>query len=368
MIPTAPRTNAAAALVTLCEDAFFAIAGAAKLDLDQLRALAARRAVALRVAALGTPGPTLAAWDAWVHELCIAIAPIAPPRWLPMGDAVAAGLSLEHGARGVRSLFTSKPSEKDIARVRRLGAFAVRSLGGVLSATGQWTTDARLLRASLIASLGLPEEDQRALDAELPVPTETLELQSGCDAKVARAIVRGAFYAAMGDGMDPREERAVISVAQRVELEADGVNASRQEAREQIDGARAFGEAAVDAVRFLLQDEQAESERLAIAAARLTLPPVHRRDALTAVNVGGPVTLGKKHPVERRHREAVLGLSWAVAIRENPTYTRRNELSVRHDLIAADLGELADGAQIRSSIDRLVEAELSATLLSAATT
>src|SRR5205814_10079279 len=126
---------------------------------------------ALRSAALGTPPPGLDDWDKWQLSLCTAIAPIAPPRWLPMSDVIG-DLSLEHGARGVRSLFTSKPSEKEVARVRSLGALTARALGAVLSAAGPFNQRARLLRGSLIASLGLPEEDQNLLHKEQPVSAE----------------------------------------------------------------------------------------------------------------------------------------------------------------------------------------------------
>jgi len=60
-------------------------------------------------------------------------------------DAVEGGLSLEHGARGVRSLFTSKPSDKDVARVRSRGGVAVRVVTSVLVAAGPLNAESTLL-------------------------------------------------------------------------------------------------------------------------------------------------------------------------------------------------------------------------------
>ena len=130
--------------------------------------------------------------------------------------------------------------------------------------------------------------------------------------------MRGAFYAAMGDGMDPREEQAIAGIAYKLGLDIDTVNAARNEARDQIEAARDFGEACVDAVRFMLDGDPTESERYGIAAARLALPSVSRREAITAINVGGPALLAKKHKLDRRQREAVLGLGWIMALGATP--------------------------------------------------
>src|SRR5262249_45208552 len=214
-----PTPNPVPVLVVLCEDAFFAIAGAVRFEIDHLRALAQRRAAALRAAALGAPPEGLEAGERWLFSLCAAIAPLAPPRWLPMADAIEAGLSLEHGARGMRSLFTSKPSEKEVNRIRSVGALSVRALGAVLSATGTFHAEAHMIRASVIASLGLPVEDQRLLNSEDPVAAEALDVPAGTiEAKLAKAIVRGGFYAAMGDGMDPREEQAMDAISRKLGL------------------------------------------------------------------------------------------------------------------------------------------------------
>lgn len=364
---TVPKPEPVKVLVTLCDDALFAVAATNRFEIDHLRGLAARRASALRAAALGTPGPDLSSWDAWQLGLCTAIAPVAPPRWLPMSDVIGA-LSLEGGARGVRSLFTSKPSDKEVARVRSLGALAVRSLGAVLSAAGAFNARGRLLRSSLIASLGLPEDDQKTLDTEAPVAAEALEIPASVDQKLARAIVRGAFFAAMGDGMDPREEQCVAELARKLAVGAEELGAARKEARELLEGSKDLGDACVDAIRYVLANDLDDAKLLSIAAARLILPPKQRHEALTAIDVGGAVTLSQKHPLDRKRREAALAISWIAAARSNPSYGARAELALRHNRVAADLGGESDGPEVRSVIDRHLETEIGAALLAAETT
>lgn len=354
---TAARLNLIPALVMLCDDAFFAITASGRLDGDLLRALAKRRAPTIAAAARAVPSPGMESWEEWLLPLCAAIAPLGPPHWLPMGDVVNE-LSLEHGARGMRSIFTSKPSDKEVARVRSMGSLAVRALGSVLGATGAFHAEARLTRGTLIASLGLPEADQRLLNTEEPTDAEALEIQGNMDSKVAKAIVRGGFYAAMNDGMDPREEQAVVAIARKCGLTTDEVNVARIDARKKIDSSKDFGEACVDAIRYLYADLPAEGDRLGIAAAKLTLPVIQRKEAVTAINVGGGVTFGRKHPLDRRQREAVLALSWVSVLRGDPTTSRRAELAARHNRVAIDLGEFSDGPAARTEIDRLIDAEL----------
>ena len=353
-----PVPDLAAALSLLCEDAFFAIAGAGRLDLDQLRAFAARRAPALAAAAHGAPPAGLDDWGPWILALSAALAPIAPPRWIPLADAIEAGLSLEHGARGLRSLFSSKPSDKEVARVRTAGGIAVRAVTSVLGATGPLGSEAPPPRSALIASLGPPADARRELEVEAPVPAEALDLHGDLDGKLGRSIVRGCFYAGRINGTDPREEQAVIAVGRKLGLTSDDVNQAREEARQLTDAGKVFGDAVVDTVRYLLEQDLTEGTRFAAAAARLTLTPIQRHDALTAVNVGNPVILGKHHKLDRKQREAALGLAWLAAVHANPTYIRRAELVGRHDRLAADLGEEADGATVRAGLDRYVEIEL----------
>jgi hypothetical protein len=212
----------------------------------------------------------------------------------------------------------------------------------------------------VIASLGLPADTQQTLRDEVPTGAEALEFIGTIEPKTARHIVHGGFLAAMGDGMDPREEHAVEVIARKLTLGVDDVNGARNEARREVDASKPFGEAGVDAIRYVLADERAASDRFAVAVARLALPVVHRHEALTAVNVGGPVTLGRKHKLDKREREAVLGLAWLAALATDPPYTRRFELAVRHDDVAIDLGAPEAGVSAREAVERLLEPQIGA--------
>jgi hypothetical protein len=127
-------TEALSRLVSaLAEDAIFVLAGSGEGGLSLLPALARRRGESYAAIARGERVPAMVdAFDAWIIELARAMAPLSPPVWMPMSDVVAEKVTLEIGARGLRSLFSNKPSEKDVQRVKRLGTLAVRVLRTVL--------------------------------------------------------------------------------------------------------------------------------------------------------------------------------------------------------------------------------------------
>lgn len=348
-------------LITLCDDAFFATAATARLDIDTLRALARRRSNVLTAVAKGARPDEMGQGDGWIVRLAAAMAPVTPTRWMPMADVIEEGLSLELGARGVRSLFTNKPSEKEIARVRTLGAFAVRTLAAVLAAGGNPRPDAQLAKQSLVASLGLPDDEQRALLDEAPIAAESLEVPQGLPPKLARAILRGAFTAAMLEGEGAREEQAVLLIGHKTGLPGEEITAAHGDARRSVEAGRSFGEACVDALVTTLGDDAEECSRLVGALARITLPIGARREAAAALKqAGGPSPSAKKHALDRRTREAVLGVVWAGALRSNPTFVRRAELITKLTKAAADLGGEEAGVEARKVIETFLEPELSA--------
>src|SRR4051812_44457257 len=183
-----PKPDLTRVLELTCDDAFFAISGTRRLDVENLRSFAARRIPTLTAVARGAAPQTLDDWDAWVLSRCSAIATVAPMWWLPMADAVESGLSLEHGARGLRSLFTSKPSEKDVDRVKKLGALCVRAMTAVLASVGPLNAENRLRREALLASLGLADDARAELAREPPIEAEQLDISGNSDSKMARSI------------------------------------------------------------------------------------------------------------------------------------------------------------------------------------
>src|SRR5206468_9440409 len=114
-------------------------------------------------------------------------------------------VTLEIGARGLRSLFSSKPSEKDTLRVKRLGTLAVRTLRAVCASDGPPTKrlDAEEERtiAAVIGSLGLSKEDAAPLYKEAPIDVSKLDVYGEIESPIARALLRGAWMAAAWDAI-----------------------------------------------------------------------------------------------------------------------------------------------------------------------
>src|SRR5439155_22129257 len=112
---------------------------------------------------------------------------------------------VEVGARGIRSLWASKPSDKDVQRVKRLGSLAVRVLRAVLASDGRIDGEEARIIASLIASLGLPDTNTQPLYTEAPIAIDRLDVYGEIDNAVSRALIRGAWLGAAMDAIDPRE-------------------------------------------------------------------------------------------------------------------------------------------------------------------
>jgi tellurite resistance protein len=291
-------------------------------------------------------------FDSWVVEMARALAPVAPPTWVPMMEVVREKVTLEMGARGLRSLFSSKPSDKEVARVKRYGSLAVRVLRAVFSADGSLDSEELTTIAAVIASLGLPEADASALYAEPPVLAATLDVYGELDAAVAQAILRGAWLAAAWDSVDPREEQTIRVVAQKLSLSELEVEAARKDALARIDARRKAGLAAVDAVRCVLSDRTPGlGVQLAALTGTLMLPRRWRDEALSAIGQGAPVALAKRHMgLEASERLEVLGVAWAAALVDDPSVGRRALLRARWERVAEDLGE--DDPAARELVDR----------------
>jgi len=347
----------------VCQDVMFVLSSSQAVVEEELSAVSKRRAAIHEAIGKGAT-PDIDDWRAWTITMSAVMAPVRPPVWLPMHELVQS-VSLEGGARGVRSLFTSKPSEKEVQRTRKIGALAVRALGSVQGADGDFREDEQLLRACLITALGLPEEDVRLLEAEKPMPPQALEVYGEIEPKIAKALVRGAWLGAFSDGIDPREDEAVHGLATKLGVTAEDTEAARQETRARVDGRKNFGAAAVDAVRYVLSDEQQAAQHLGRLTAMIALPPVHRSESLASVDNAGPVILAKRHALERGEREACLTLAWFAALSTDPSATRAAELAARHDRIASDLGSRPEAAVARSMAELFVQRALTAAAVAA---
>lgn len=336
----------------LAEDAIFALAGTPKNVREALDGVGKRRADAYTLLLQG--GRVLRMetdFDHWLVELTRAMAPIAPPSWMPMYQVIEQKVTLEIGARGIRSLFSSKPSDKDVQRVKRLGSLAVRTLRAVFAADGAIDAEEARTLAALIGSLGLPDTDSAPMYTEAPMPIEQLDIYGELEPGVARALIAGAWYAAAWDAIDPREEHIVRTLASKIAFPVEELERLRAEAIAQVDARRLAGLATVDAVRLILSDRvPGVGVKLAANAGTLMLPRRFREEALAQVGHGAPVQLAKRYTsMSAEERAAVLGVAWAAGLQEDPSFGRRALLRARHDRIAADLGD--DGSRIRATID-----------------
>jgi hypothetical protein len=326
----------------LGEDAIFVLASGVRDAKDALEAVLQRRGAAYTAALQGHAHARMTAgFDAWYVEMVRALAPISPPAWIPMMGVIREKVTLEIGARGLRSLFSSKPSEKDVLRVKRYGALAVRTLRAVYAADGPLDGEERRVVAAVIAALGLPEEDAAMLRTENALAPEALDVYGEMDAAVASAIVRGAWLAAASDEIDPREESAIHAIGRKVGVPKEDIEEARRQAVDFVDWRRKAGAATVDGIRYVLSDRTPGlGVQLAALAGNVMLPRRWRDEALAPVGQGAPVTLARRHVgLEADDRRAVLGVAWAAALAEDPNVGRLAILRARWERLAEDFGE-----------------------------
>jgi tellurite resistance protein len=353
-----PRTAALARLIcAISEDAIFALGtggGTASLD-----GLGKRRGEAYQAVGAGPPRNTKSGeLDHGVGEMKRAIVPIHAPVFMPMGEVLRHNVTLEAGARGLRSFFSSKPSEKDVLRVKRLGTLATRVLRAVYAADGPLDPEEQRTIASLVASLGLPDEDAKPLFAEAPIAVEQLDVYGDVEKDIAKSLLRGAWLASAWDTIDPREEHIIRVVANKLSFQAMELEVLRNEITRLVDTRRSVGAAAVDAIRFILSDRMpGHGVTLAAKTGMFMIPKRYREEVLAQVGHGAKVTLAQRYRhLSSDDKEAVLGIAWAASLYEDPSIGRRALFRARHDRIAQDLGE--DGTKARHEIDEWLSAVL----------
>ena len=278
------------------------------------------------------------------------MAPIYAPTFMPMGDVIREHITLEAGARGLRSLFSSKPSDKDVQRVKRFGTLAVRVLRAVFAADGPLDVEEGRTLAALIGSLGLSQEDAAPLYNELPIPAEQMDMYGEVEPPLVRALIRGAWHGSAWDTIDPREEHVVRTIAHKLAVQQTrrGKYANRgPRPRRCASSCRCA--AATDAIRFVLSDRSPGiGIQLATSVGTLLLPRRHREEVLSQFGHGAKVVLARRYTgIAAEDKATVLGLAWAAGLFEDPTISRRALLRARHDRVASDIG--FDGAAVRTS-------------------
>lgn len=346
-----PKTAALGRLIaTLSEDAIFALGTGGGPHV--LEGIGRRRGEAYQAVLSGHRLNTMSGeLDHWLVELVRAAAPIYPPAWMPMSDVLRGKVTLEAGPRGLRSFFSSKPSDKDVLRVKRLGTLATRVLRAVLAADGPLDAEEQRTLAGFVASLGLSDEDARPLYAEAPMDVQQLDVYGDVEPEFAKALLRGAWLAAANDTLDPREEHVIRVVANKLNFPAMDLEVLRNDVVNRIDIRRLTGQATVDAIRFILSDRMPGcGVTLAAKSGQFLVPRRYRDEIMAQVGHGSKVTLAKRFTsLPPEDKATVLGIGWAAAMYEDPSVGRRALLRARHDRVATDLGE--DGVKPRHAID-----------------
>lgn len=345
------KTLGLSRLVTvLAEDAIFALAAGG--GTPSLELLAKRRGEAYSAVLAGHRIHTMTTeFDPWMVALTRAMAPICPPVGLPMGDLIREGVTLEAGARGLRALFSSKPSEKDVLRVKRLGTLAARALRAVMAADGNTDPEEARTIAAFLGSLGLPEGETNPIYAEGVIPIAQIDMYGELERNLAEGLVRGAWLAAAWDEIDPREETVVRTLAGKLAMKPEMVEELRNQAISRVDSRRLVGLATTDGLRYVLSDRVSSSAQiLALKTAELLLPRRYRDEATGPISHKVSATLGRRYAsIPSEEKQLALGVMWAAALWEDPNQSRRALLRARHDKVAQDLGD--DGGRARQGVE-----------------
>jgi tellurite resistance protein len=357
---TDPQTAALTRLLgALTEEIMYGLAAAPGDPLDTITETIKRRKDAHGALLQGQPIARMTEnFDAWFIEMARAMAPVHPPEWIPMSDVIREKVTLEVGARGLRSLFSSKPSDKDVARVKKMGTLAVRVLRAVFASDGPIDGEEARAISAIVSSLGLPDADAAPLYTEMPVAVEHLEVYGDIEPAIAKAIVRGAWLAAVWDALDPREETVIRNVAQKLAVQPTDVETMRNEAIARVESRRTSGLATVDAVRYVLADRvPGYGVALAAFAGHLTLPRRFREEALAQVGHGAPVALAQRYKgLTSDEKLQALAIAYAAALHDDPSVARQSLLRARLDRVAVDLGD--DPSRARKVVDQVLAVSL----------
>ncbi len=350
-------------VATLAEDTIFVLAGdEGAVSSPPFEALAKRRAdVYAAVLAGQARSSMVSTFDAWVVDLARAMAPISPPDWLPMGDVLRAHVTLEAGARGFRSLFSDKPSDKETARVTRLGTLAVRLLRQVVCAEGRLNSDDARMIGAFVASLGLSPEAAGSLLNEPVMPGLHLDVYGDIEPKVLHGLLQGAWLAAASDGLHPREEEVIRKFASSAGLPLAEVEEARAAAIARVEAKRLVGLAAIDFTRAVLRDRlPGVGETIPVRLGLLLLPRRYRDEGVAPIGHGAPVVLAKRYgKLTKDERTRVLGMTWAAALHEDPSLGRQALVRARFEHVADDLE--SDGREARTLVTGWMSDVLAAT-------
>ena len=344
------------ALRVVAEDVVFATLAAEKADPDLWTELATRRAETYKFVVGGGAVAAPSDRDSFTITLSRAMAPSLAPRFLPMHE-LADGFGLAAGARGLKSLFSSKPSDKDRARVRALAVTAAHVSASAMAANGELSSEERLFLRASAACFGLSTEDEAGVAAVEAAAPDKVALPTEVDAKAARAMVKGAWLAAVQDGLDIPDEGVVAILANRLGVSMQESGALGADVKTAGTARQAMARSAVEAMVIVSRDALALVSPFAELVTYLAVAAPFRAGVLAPLATGAMGVVSAKSS-DKHARTAALSMAWAAVLHDDPTITRRSVLAARHDQVAKALGGEDDGERTRHLVERHAEREI----------
>ncbi len=318
---------------------------------------------ARRRAAVYVPGTAAPTEEAYWPGIAAALAGVAPPEGMPMAGLIAAGATLERGARGLRGLFTSTPSDKDRKKVARVAALAARVMEIVAGADNTLTDDERRGIAMAMASFGLsPDELTAARPGGRMTPAQ-LEIFGELEPRVRRELVRGAWQLCLRGPLHPAQEEAVRAVAAKLDI-GDQATPLRAEVEAAIarqgDTAALAVELARAAGSALAEDTlRPAMEHLIRAAAPPARAAALRAQGTARGTAKGAPHLDALHALERGRRVQAVAMAWATVVGTDPAYSAALHARGALTTVAAEAGAAYEVNEALDVVDRFLHQRVS---------
>ncbi len=287
-----------------------------------------------------------------------ALAPLCPPETMPMGGLIEAGITLEGGARGLRSLFTKNPSDKDRKRVQRYATLAARVMEAVAGADDELSEDELRGISMAMASFGLDDDELVAARAPAKLRPEQIEVFGEIDAKLLRELLRGAWSVALRGGTNPRSDEAVRTLAARLDI-SDQCEAVRSNV---ADSLARVGNTAALSVELARSAGAALAPDLFASALegliRSAAPPSHAKALRERVSAKEPPRFeGFGLPTRPRRLQAV-ALAWATLTGTDPSYSLGLHLRGELSTAAGEAGAAYEVTEALDAVDRYLHQRL----------
>jgi len=308
--------------------------------------IARRRASRYADPAAAPSGP------AYWTDLAAALAPVLPSELMPLWGLIDDGVTLEGGAKGLRSLFSATPSEKERRRVQRTATLAARVLAVAAGADGAAPEDEKRLGDMAMASFGLSADELTAARADAPARASQLEVFGELPGSVRRELVRGAWQVAAQGAAREAVDDELLTVAAKLEVSAE-LGAIRAEvAHANARCARVAG-LAVELMLASLAALPAEAkapcfEHLVLAAA----PPSAAASLRTRASAGEPGAPERFASLVAAQRAQAVALAWASARSLNLAASTEAVARGALRAAAADLDAAAESVAAMELVDR----------------